>query len=142
MLPTGAPGSTRGRVTARRSVPLLALALAALGSMLGVAGCGSDADDRPAKWSFISATIIEPACATVGCHSALAQQASVNLSARDVGYDALYNRHFVTPGFPDQSAVIGLMKGQGSVRMPPDLPLPGPDIALIGQWIVNGANND
>jgi hypothetical protein len=136
MLPAGAPGFTRRRVTARL------LAIAALGSMLGVAGCGSDNDDRPAKWSFISAAIVEPACATVGCHSALAQQASVNLSARDVGYDALVNRHFVTAGFPDESSVMALMKGQGSVRMPPDLPLPGPDIQLIGRWILNGATND
>ena len=30
-------------------------------------------DDRPAKWSFISATIIEPSCATANCHSAITQ---------------------------------------------------------------------
>jgi hypothetical protein len=64
----------------------------------GVAGSGSDTDDRPAKWSFISAAIIEPACATVGCHSP-SRSASVDLSARQVGYDSLYNRHFVTPGY-------------------------------------------
>jgi hypothetical protein len=123
-------------------VPALALALAVLGAMLGGAGCGSDTDDRPAKWSFISATIMEPACATVGCHSAVAQRASVNLSARDVGFDSLVNRHFVTVGDPLASPVMALMHGQGSVRMPPDLPLPEVDIQLIGRWILDGATND
>jgi hypothetical protein len=34
------------------------------------------------------------------------------------------------------------MHGQGSVRMPPDLPLPEVDIQLIGRWILDGATND
>ena len=49
------------------------LALAAATVATGV-GCGGTHDDRPAKWSFISPTIIEPACATVNCHSAITHQ--------------------------------------------------------------------
>ena len=40
---------------------LIAAAFAAL------CGCGSETEDRPAKWSFISAAITEPSCATVNC---------------------------------------------------------------------------
>ena len=50
-------------------VALVALAAAAL------VGCGTTTDDRPAKWSFISPAITEPSCATVNCHSAIAQKA-------------------------------------------------------------------
>jgi hypothetical protein len=138
MLPAGAPGSIRGRFPARA----LAAAIALLGIALGAAGCGSDIDNRPAKWSFISATITEPGCATVACHSAVAQRAGVNLSARDVGFDSLVMRNFVIPGDPIDSPVVFLMHAQGSIRMPPDLPLPEVDIQLFERWILNGANND
>jgi hypothetical protein len=43
---------------------------------------------------------------------------------------------------PDQSPVLLLMHGQGSLRMPPDQPQPEDDILLIQKWISNGANND
>ena len=101
-----------------------------------VAGCGGAIDDRPTKWSFISATIIEPTCATANCHSAITQRASVDLSERDVGYKTLVDRRFVLPGdTTESSAVLYLMNGQGSLRMPPDAPLPGADIDLISRWI-------
>jgi hypothetical protein len=123
------------------SAVLLAVA-AVVAVVATVAGCGSAIDDRHAKWSFISATITEPNCATVGCHSAVAQQGGVDLSARDIGYKVLLERHFVLPGNPNLSSVIALMHAQGSIRMPPDLPLPEVDISLIGKWIADGAPND
>jgi hypothetical protein len=119
-----------------------ACALSGLLAALGAAGCGGTTDDRPAKWSFIAATIIEPGCATVSCHSPVAQRAGVDLSARDVGYHALLDRHFVFPSDSASSSVMYLMHAQGSIRMPPDLPLPEVDIALIGKWIDSGASND
>ncbi len=106
-------------------------------------GCGGTTDDRPARWSFISATIIEPSCATVNCHSAVAQRAGVDLHDRNTGWNSLVTRGFVQPN--DQthsSAILYLMNAQGSIRMPPDVPLPEADIALIDKWIMNGANND
>jgi hypothetical protein len=122
-------------------IPRLGVALVAVAA--AVVGCGSATDDRPAKWSFISATITEPACATVNCHSAIAQRAAVDLHDRATGYRDLVQRNFVIPG--DQtgsSAVLWLMRGQGSLRMPPDAPLPEADIALIDAWIKRNAPND
>ena len=120
----------------RRGLFLVVAAAAAL------IGCGGTTDDRPAKWSFISATITEPSCATVNCHSAIAQRGGVDLHNRDAGYDSLKTRAFVNPAEPDSSPVIFLMHAQGSIRMPPDQPLPEVDIQLIRTWIANGANND
>lgn len=129
MLPVRGPGILK--------IALLAALLAA-----GI-GCGGDADNRPVKWSFISATIMEPSCATVNCHSEVAQRAGVDLHDRATGYRALVDRRFVVPS--DQtgsSSVLHLMRAQGSLRMPPDSPLPEADIVLIDNWIKNGALND
>jgi len=34
------------------------------------------------------------------------------------------------------------MRGQGSLRMPPDAPLPEADITLIDRWIQAGAKSE
>jgi hypothetical protein len=107
-----------------------------------VAGCGSATDDRPPRWSFISATIMEPSCATVNCHSAITHQGGVDLSARQVGYQSLVPTYFVFPGDPQNSPVVNLMNAVGSIRMPPDNPLPEADIKLIETWIADGAHDD
>ena len=134
----------------RRPGLAAALALAALSVAAGV-GCGGTKDDRPAQWSFISPTIIEPACATVNCHSAITHQGNVNLSNSTIGYETLVNVNgsadagsggtfYVIPGSPDQSALITLLNAVGSIRMPPDNPLPQADIQLISNWISLGAS--
>jgi hypothetical protein len=122
------------------SPPLRALVIGGLCAVAVAAGCGGTTDDRPAKWSFISATIIEPSCATVNCHSAVAQRASVDLHDRETSYHALVDRPFVKGG--EQSQLVALLRGQGAVRMPPDGPLPAADVDLIIRWIDAGANND
>src|SRR5262245_53655309 len=119
----------------RRGLFLVAAAAAAL------IGCGSATDDRPARWSFISATITEPSCATVNCHSAVAQRAGVDLHDRASGYASLVGRGFATltdPADPKSAPVLLLMRAQGSIRMPPDVPLPEADIVLIQNWIAAG----
>jgi hypothetical protein len=124
-------------IPARR---LLLVAVAAL-----ALGCGDATDDRPIRWSFISAAIIEPSCATVNCHSAVAQRAGVDLHDRATGYRDLVGRSFVIPGDqsePGMSALLYLMSGQGSLRMPPDGALPAADVQLIDNWIKAGAKND
>jgi len=102
--------------------------------------CGSTEDTRPAKWSYISAVIIQPSCATANCHSQLAERSGVTLDTVADGYQQLTQRHFVVPGDPEGSALMALLRGQGSRRMPPDFPLPEVDIDLIGTWIADGAN--
>jgi hypothetical protein len=105
-------------------------------------GCGIDFDERPAKWSFISATIVEPSCATISCHSDVAQRASVELDERNEGWTVLTSRRFVIPGNQTDSALMYLLRGEGNLRMPPDFALPNVDIELIGRWIDAGATNE
>ncbi len=127
-------------------------ALAAL-TVAASAGCGGTKDDRPNKWSFISATIIEPSCATVNCHSAITHQGGVDLSNSAIGFKTLVNTmgsstaagggtFYVYPDYPQYSSLITLLNAVGSIRMPPDNPLSQADIALIESWISDGAQNN
>ena len=111
-------------------------------AVVSVAGCGGATDDRPPKWSLISATIVEPSCATVSCHSAITRRGGVDLHDRETGYYNLVNGFYVYPGNPGDSAVIALLNAQGSTRMPPDAPMSEVDIALIASWITAGAPNN
>ncbi len=134
---------------ARRAVDFLVMV--ALPLLLPL-GCGGN-DNRAAEWSYIAPAIIEPNCATVSCHSSVAQRAGVILDTRQNAYDTLTTRHFVvTCPIPDDmtcrdmavgtSEILALLRGQGSQRMPPDQALPESDIHLIQVWIANGAQNN
>jgi hypothetical protein len=125
-------------IPARSGIARYRLLLAVTAAAL--IGCGGETDDRPAKWSFISATIMQPSCATVNCHSEVAQRAGVDLHDDATGYRDLVDRRFVIPG--DQtgaSSLLDLLHGRGSLTMPPDAPIPEADIALIDNWIKAGA---
>lgn len=108
-----------------------------LGALLG--GCSGS---RPATWSYISAAIIQPNCATANCHSALSANSSVHLNDIQRGYEALVGRCFVIPGDSAHSELIALLNGRGNLRMPPDSPLPADEISLIAKWIDDGALDD
>ena len=114
---------------------------------LVLVGC-STTDDRPAQWSLISTTIIQPRCGTAGCHSELAKTKGVVLDSRDAGYRSLVTAppdgygEYVVPTDPDRSALMFLLRGIEVKRMPPDGPLPSADIDLIEQWIADGAKDD
>lgn len=118
-----------------------------------VVGCGGE-DNRPATWNYVSAAIIQPNCATSSCHSKAAAVAGLDLSTADSGYEDLLEqrlpradgadrtmatRAMVLPGNPAQSRVVNMMRAFGAARMPPDRPLAEADIALVEEWILQGA---
>jgi hypothetical protein len=101
----------------------------------GAVACGSLEDKRPAKWSFIYATIIQPQCATVNCHSAIAKKKGFDLSERDVAFCSGFDMFL--PKILKEDSDAG-----APTRMPPDAPLPAPDIELIEAWQAAGGVND
>ncbi len=125
----------------------LALAAASAG------GCAED--DRPASFQYIHTAIIAPNCTTSSCHTLVVAQAGVRLHTVESAYTMLVGRpcegessepdlepprNFVAPGQPDRSRLMYLLTGEEARRrMPPDRPLPDPDIDLIERWILEGA---
>jgi hypothetical protein len=132
-------------------VPILLFLLA-----VGAGGCGGAEDDRDPAWSFISPAIVQPNCATSSCHSQGTAVAGLNLSTAEAGYKSLLMLHLplrgmaggakprplVTPGNPDESRVMNMLRADGANRMPPDRPLAEADVRLIERWILNGATKD
>ncbi len=114
----------------------------ALAPLLMFIGCGQSADDRPAKWSYISTTVIQPNCATANCHATITARSAVDLSKIKDGYEVLVGGHFVNPDDPPNSPLVLLLRGIGNRRMPPDFALPDVDIELIERWIAARAPYD
>src|SRR5688572_32646774 len=92
-------------------------------ALVWVLGACGDVDpaDRPVEWDYILPAIVEPSCATSGCHSELAEAADLVLEgdARAVR-SVLVTRGFVLTGHHEGSALMNFLRGRfGVVRMPP-----------------------
>ncbi|MEZ4368751.1 MAG: hypothetical protein R2939_21110 [Kofleriaceae bacterium] len=61
------------------------------GTAAAIAGCDGP-DDRPTTWAYLHATIIEPGCATAGCHSRLSNQGGLNLASAKTAHAQLTGR--------------------------------------------------
>lgn len=113
-----------------------------------------EADSRPAKWSYVYAAILQPACTTSGCHSKLTAVAGVDLSDREGAYNILTGhvcgdlpigsapRNYVTPGASEYSTLIHQLRGENRNIMPPDYPLPAVEVEIVARWIDAGAQCD
>ncbi len=117
-------------------------------------GC-ADSADRPARWSYIHAAIIQPSCTTAGCHSGLSATAGVNLSDRQGAYTILTGRicgappseidppgNLVKPFSAATSRMYRQLIGETTDVMPPDMALPDSEIELVARWIDEGAQCD
>ncbi|MCG8420476.1 MAG: hypothetical protein MJE77_21285 [Proteobacteria bacterium] len=129
-------------------------ALFALSGVFLGSGC-SDAEDRPATWSYVYATIIQPNCTTSNCHTPPASTAGLRFDTRESAYNYLTGRicetaeqidpdleadhNFVVPFQPEGSKLIYLLRGEEVRNMPPDVPLPDVEVEIIENWILEGA---
>ncbi len=119
------------------------------------AGC-ADSVERPARWGYIHAAIIQPSCTTASCHSALNAIAGVNLSEREGAYTILTGHicgeppgpidpprsRFVTPFSAETSKLYHQLVGENTDQMPPDTALPAAEVELVARWIDQGAQCD
>ncbi|MBA3398101.1 MAG: hypothetical protein H0T89_36080 [Deltaproteobacteria bacterium] len=123
-------------------------------SALLLAGC-LPSEERPARWSYIHAAILQPSCTTAGCHSGLTSIAGLNLSNADHAYNKLTGhvcgepirpqdppRNYITPGSAEYSTLVHQLRGENRDVMPPDMPLPAAEIELVERWIDLGAACD
>jgi len=133
---------------------------------LAGAACGTT-DDRPAVWTYISAELFQPNCATASCHSTGLAVAGLDFSDPGRGYKSLTGLHIWVPDptgnlggdcvsvdgtsycyrdrplvvafDPSQSRLVNMLRARSAPRMPPDRPLPEADVALVESWILDGA---
>lgn len=103
-------------------------------------------------WSSIHANIIRPSCATLGCHIGASSFNMLDLNNSADAYEALTMRDataacgmgaYVTAGDPDASVLIDKLQVTPSCggRMPPS-GLSAETVAVITEWVMNGAMND
>jgi hypothetical protein len=103
-------------------------------------------------WSSIHANVIRPSCATTGCHIGASSFNGLDLSSRDAAYEALITRDatagcgmrsYVSAGDPSASVLIDKLAEVPSCggRMPPS-GLSAETVAVITQWVMDGARND
>ena len=117
------------------------------------AGCGTE-DDRPPTFTYVYETVIAHNCATIGCHNSFRQTAGLQFNTKTGAYlgltgtacndnDEYEANNFVVAGRPDSSQVIHMMRGDDVARrMPPDRGISSVDIALVEDWILEGAKCD
>jgi hypothetical protein len=122
-----------------------------------LAGCASE-DDRPPTFTYVYTTILQPSCATIGCHNRYAQTYGFRFDTLHGTYAYLTGvvcnedepdppgepaGNFVRPGDPERSKLMHLLRAEDVPRrMPPDRALPDVDIDLIERWILEGARCD
>ncbi|MCB0356599.1 MAG: hypothetical protein KDD40_06310 [Bdellovibrionales bacterium] len=76
--------------------------------------------------------VLSPQC--VNCHSSSFPSGSIDLSS----YEAILNSGTVVPGDLEKSSLyVSMSKG----AMPPAYPVSNSDLALIGNWILDGARD-
>jgi hypothetical protein len=105
-------------------------------------------------WTSIFVNVIRPSCASVGCHVGASAFNMLDLSDREMAYEALTTRDastfcserpYVTPGSSDPTMSVLLDKLQPTPtcggRMPPS-GLSADVAMVIEEWVMLGAMND
>jgi hypothetical protein len=118
-----------------------------LPALLACAACssGDGGNDGPVSFSADVQPIFTASCAVAGCHNDVSQAQGLNLSAGKA-YGELVDqptssssKNLVTSGSSADSFLIDKLKGNGTTRMPPTVPLSSAQIQLIASWIDDGA---
>jgi hypothetical protein len=126
-----------------RLVPVLCAVLGAT----TLAACGVEMDTRPATATYIQAAILEPSCGRETCHSTALEISGFAFDTREA-FLASAAELVYTGAVPvgetqaDRSKLYQVITGGRDSAMPPDGPLPDDDIALIAQWINDGAQDN
>ncbi|MCY3756344.1 MAG: hypothetical protein OXG96_01350 [Acidobacteria bacterium] len=113
-------------------------------------GGPTDGGSRPAVTLVrLSGEIFTPRCATSGCHSGTTRAGGLSLQAEDIATaivdvpsEAKPDFNLVVPGDPVNSYLLMKMRGDEGIagdRMPPARALDAEQIALVEEWVEDGA---
>lgn len=126
--------------------------------LLALAGCGDpmpephDTDVSPVTFTEVQTQVFAGGCGGAGCHDAVTRAGDLDLEADDA-YDQLFRKACandlataegllrVVPGQVDDSFLYLKVTDPGEMGdpMPPFGTLSEDDVALIAQWIADGA---
>lgn len=109
---------------------LVLLAAAAL------AACDQTENDRPPTVEYITAAILQPSCGQFNCHSSFRRESGYVFDTIEEARKSLAS--IVVAGDVEGS-FLNTVLTRTVKRMPYDSPLLNKDIALIQQWIDDGA---
>jgi hypothetical protein len=73
------------------------------------------------------------------CHNAKKQEAGLRLDSRQALLAGIDGAAVMTPGDPDKSRLVQVIRYDGDVQMPPDGKLPDVELAALTTWIKMGA---
>ena len=112
-------------------------------ALLALAACGTSEDDRPATLQYITVAILQPSCGNAQCHSSFRRAEDYAFDTVEEAKDSINTYSLVVPNEPDSSLLYQVLVtpgGEGNTpRMPYDQPMSDIDVALIHEWITNGA---
>ncbi len=110
-------------------------------------GGDNNLDDRPLTLEYVVVTVLRPNCANAQCHSSYKYEYEYRFDTVEHAQESLAgaNAIIVVPGEPENSLLFNVLiretQSDGSLpRMPYDSPLPTAEIALIKEWIMDGAD--
>lgn len=151
-MPPGTSTAPPSRERDTRAAARFALRVVLLAALCGSAAACDAPEERPAAWSYLYPAILRPACTTSSCHSNASSAAGLDLSTASAAFSYMLGRaceapanpedafgNYVIPFEPERSRLLYLLRGDRTIIMPPDSPLPESEIAIVEQWILEGA---
>ncbi|WP_422928199.1 PSD1 and planctomycete cytochrome C domain-containing protein [Singulisphaera sp. PoT] len=75
----------------------------------------------------------------VSCHGPKTQKSGIRVDSRAALIEDQGSGAVVSPGIPDESPLIEVVRGDGSVKMPPSKPLSAEAVADLTTWVKMGA---
>jgi hypothetical protein len=105
---------------------------------VALAACNQTDNNRPATLEYITEAILQPSCGQYTCHSSYRREKGYVFDTVETATRSLNLPGLVNTAEPETSLLYVVLTRKVK-RMPYDSPLPDKDVALILQWIKDGA---
>jgi hypothetical protein len=103
-----------------------------------LAACSQTDNNRPATLEYVTEAILQPSCSQSTCHSSYRMERGYAFDTVAAARRSITTYNLVVPSDSETSLLYTCLTRRIK-RMPYDAPLPDKDVALIKQWIDDGA---
>jgi mono/diheme cytochrome c family protein len=129
--------SAETRLRLRRQALALVLAWAGVFGLTPTWGAEASRDQQLQWFEARVRPILVDRCGK--CHGAIKQEAGLNLTTRAGMFKGSDGGPVITPGNPDDSALIQAVRHEGDIKMPPKDKLSDSEIDALSRWVADGA---